>query len=144
MYIVPDPVPAGYPAGSNPGDGLVYAGGSYTNVGPIRGPKGDTGADGAAGADGVAGADGADGAPGAAATVMAGSVTLGAVGSTPVVTNSGTTDAAVFDFTLPAAKDGVDGADGADGQDGENAEVYKQLDTPTAQRVGALWLVMAP
>jgi hypothetical protein len=79
MWIVPDPVPAGFPAGTVAGDGLVWTGTEWNNVGGIRGPAGKDGADGADGAPGVdgakgdkgddgvkgdAGADGADGAKG--------------------------------------------------------------------------------
>ena len=52
----------------------------------IRGDKGDTGD---------------TGATGAAATITVGTVTTSAPGSNAVVANSGTSGAAVFDFTLP-------------------------------------------
>jgi hypothetical protein len=68
MFIVSDPVPVGTPASATgpalPGDGIVYDGTTYSNVGPIRGPVGPQGPAGADGADGVAGADGAKGDPG--------------------------------------------------------------------------------
>lgn len=60
----------------------------------IKGDKGDTGARGAAGA---------------AATIRIGTVTTGAAGSNASVTNSGTTNNAVFDFVLPRGEDGVGG-----------------------------------
>ncbi len=47
---------------------------------------------------------------GKAATVRVGSVTVGAVGSSPKVVNSGADTAAVLDFTLPVPRDGTDGA----------------------------------
>jgi hypothetical protein len=62
----------------------------------IVGPKGTKGTVGAKGASGVAGATGA---PGAAATVAVGAVTTG---STAAVTNSGSSSAAVLNFTLPS------------------------------------------
>lgn len=77
-------------------------------------PKGDTGSDGANGQDG------ADGQDGAAATIAVGSVTTGAAGSSASVTNSGTSSAATFDFTIPKGDTGQAGADGADGADGVN------------------------
>ena len=92
-----------------------------------RGPKGETGATGPQGetgpqgATGPAGADGADGAEGpqgpagTAATIAVGTVTASDPGSTPTVTNSGTTSAAVFDFVLPR------GAQGPQGDPGEDA-----------------------
>ena len=61
MWIVPDPVPAGFPAGTVAGDGLVWTGTEWNNVGGVRGPKGADGADGADGAPGVDGAKGDDG-----------------------------------------------------------------------------------
>ena len=85
-------------------------------------PKGDTGSDGANGQDG------ADGQDGAAATIAVGSVTTGAAGSSASVTNSGTSSAATFDFTIPkgdtgqAGVDGADGANGADGADGADGK----------------------
>lgn len=92
-----------------------------------QGPKGETGATGPQGktgpqgATGPAGADGADGAEGpqgpagTAATIAVGTVTASDPGSTPTVTNSGTTSAAVFDFVLPR------GAQGPQGDPGEDA-----------------------
>lgn len=80
----------------------------------LKGDKGDTGA---AGADGT---DGTNGADGAAATISVGTVTTGAADSDASVTNSGTTSAAVLDFTIPQGAAGVDGADGTDGSNGTN------------------------
>ena len=80
-------------------------------------PKGDTGA---------AGSDGADGSDGAAATIAVGTVTTGAAGSSATVTNSGSSSAATFDFSIPrgaAGADGADGANGADGADGSAATI---------------------
>ena len=70
MWLTGDPVPAGAPAGTEVGDGLVWTGTAWNNVGGIRGPAGKDGADGADGAPGVDGAkgdkgdDGAKGDPG--------------------------------------------------------------------------------
>lgn len=52
------------------------------------------------------GATGATGATGAAATIEVGTVTTGAAGSSVIVTNSGTSGAAVFDFTIPKGDTG--------------------------------------
>jgi YD repeat-containing protein len=57
-------------------------------------PRGDTGA------------DGADGAAGTAATITIGSVTTGAANTNAVVTNSGTSTAAILNFTIPQGEDG--------------------------------------
>ena len=64
------------------------------------------------GADGRDGLNGSAGRDGAAATVAVGTVTAGAVGSAPRVTNSGTSNAAVLNFTLPAPATGATGPAG--------------------------------
>lgn len=94
-------------------------------------PRGNTGArgeQGEPGADGADGQDGADGAPGAAATIQIGTVTTGAAGSQAAVTNTGTENAAILNFTIPRGNTGAqgvpgnDGAPGADGQDGADGK----------------------
>ena len=75
----------------------------------IQGATGPQGPTGNTGATGAAGADGADGADGAAATIAVGTVTTGATGSSATVTNSGTSAAAVFDFSIPQGATGVTG-----------------------------------
>lgn len=89
---------------------------SVTNVGSSsaavfnftipRGDKGETGN------------TGATGSPGTAATIAAGTTTTGAPGSSASVTNSGTSGAAVFDFTIPRGDVGATGATGATGPAG--------------------------
>lgn len=66
----------------------------YTRIGYI---KGDTGA---------TGAQGAKGDTGDAATIQVGSVTTVPYGQTANVVNSGTEQAAVFDFTIPQGRPG--------------------------------------
>jgi len=117
MYIVGDPVPVGAPAGSKPGDGVVWDGSAWSNVGSIQGPQG------AAGADGTA------------ATFNVGTVTTLAAGASATVVNAGTVNAAVLNFGIPQ------GAKGDRGDAGANAEVYSQANQPTPKAVGALWLV---
>lgn len=68
-----------------------------------------------AGRDGAPGTPGQDGAPGQAATIRIGTVTDG---DTAAVTNSGTENAAVLNFTLPRGEQGPAGADGQDGAPG--------------------------
>lgn len=63
-------------------------------------PKGDKGD------KGDAGTNGTDGIDGAAATITVGTVTTGAPGTSVQVTNSGTTNAAVFDFVIPKGDPG--------------------------------------
>ena len=106
------------------GDGWVYDGANWTNVGPIRGPEGPDGQ---------------------AATVAATATAVSVADTAPAtanVTNLGTTHAAnfKFDFEIPKGADGAKGADGTPGADGDNAEVYMQQTQPTAKDVGALWI----
>jgi hypothetical protein len=72
------------------------ASGTYYLVGPT-GPTGPTGATGPAGD---------------AATIAAGTTTTGAAGTSASVSNSGTSSAAVFDFTIPRGDTGATGATG--------------------------------
>jgi hypothetical protein len=62
-----------------------------------------------------AGTPGATGPAGAAATVTVGSVTTGAPGTSAAVTNSGTSSAAVLNFTIPQGQTGATGASGSGG-----------------------------
>ena len=132
---------AGAPASSSGpaaiGDGIVWNGTGWTNVGPIRGPQG------------------IPGTPGTAATVAVGTVTDGL---TAAVTNSGNATNAILNFTLVAGKDGTDGADGApgqkgdpgapgvdgaDGADGVSQQCFVQATTPAGARAGAVWIQQA-
>lgn len=65
------------------------------------GTNGTNGTNGAPGAAGTNGTNGTNGAPGAAATVTVGTTVTGAPGSAATVTNSGTTAAAVLNFSVP-------------------------------------------
>lgn len=64
----------------------------------IPGPKGDPGA---------------QGNPGVAATIAIGTVTTGAPGSPAMVVNVGTSNAAIFNFTIPRGDTGAPGPPGA-------------------------------
>ena len=66
----------------------------YTRIGYIKGATGATGA------------QGEKGDTGAAATIQVGSVTTVPYGQTANVVNSGTEQAAVFDFTIPQGRPG--------------------------------------
>ena len=100
---------------------------SGQNIRGPQGPKGDTGEQGPAGADGQDGAQGpkgeqgpagADGKDGAAATIAVGTVTTGEPGTSATVTNSGTSSAAVFNFTIPRGAKGDKGDKGDTGGQG--------------------------
>lgn len=69
---------------------------------------------GATGATGSTGSTGLTGATGAAATIAVGTVTTGAAGTPVAITNSGSTSAAVFNFTIPKGDTGAAGAGSGD------------------------------
>lgn len=74
------------------------------------GATGATGPIGATGPTGATGATGAAGAAGAAASIAVGTVATGAAGSNVIVTNVGTSAAAIFDITIPRGNTGASGA----------------------------------
>ena len=113
------------------GDVDQYDGTTWTNVGTFAGRDGQDGQDGITpsidsstkhwmigSTDTGVVAEGQDGNDGSAATVDVGTVTTGAPGTQASITNSGTTSAAVFDFTIPRGADGTNGTNGTDGDDG--------------------------
>ena len=67
---------------------------------------------------GETGAQGETGPQGPAATVTVGTTTTGAAGSQASVNNSGTSSAAVLNFTIPKGDKGATGETGAPGADG--------------------------
>jgi hypothetical protein len=67
---------------------------------------------------GFNGTNGTNGTNGAAATVSVGSTTTGAAGTSASVTNSGTSSAAVLEFTIPAGANGTNGTNGTNGAAG--------------------------
>lgn len=113
------------------GDVDQYDGTVWTNVGTFSGRDGQDGQDGITpsidnstkhwmigSTDTGIVAEGQDGNDGSAATVDVGTVTTGAPGTRASITNSGTTSAAVFNFTIPRGADGTNGTNGTDGDDG--------------------------
>jgi hypothetical protein len=71
-----------------------------------QGLQGETGPQGPQGDTGATGAQGPQGEPGTAATITIGAVTTGSAGSNVVVTNSGSSTAAVLNFTIPKGDQG--------------------------------------
>lgn len=95
----------------------------------IQGPKGDTGAqgpEGIQGPQGETGAQGPAGPAGTAATIQVGTVSAGEAGSAPVITNSGTASAAVFDFVIPRGETGETGPQGEEGPQGPPGQTGPQ------------------
>ena len=76
------------------------------------------GAEGPPGPQGEPGSNGTNGEDGAAATISVGTVTTGSAGSNVIVTNVGTTSAAVLDFTIPRGDTGSQGIQGIQGIQG--------------------------
>ena len=85
------------------------AGGNAPATVNIKGPQGNPG---------VQGPQGDQGPAGSAATITVGTVSTGAEGTNATVTNSGTTSAAVFDFTIPRGATGLQGPKGDQGDQG--------------------------
>ena len=85
------------------------------NFGIPQGIQGDVGP---TGPTGPTGPQGPAGDPGTAATIAIGVTNTGSPGSSATVTNSGTSSAAVFNFTVPAGATGATGAAGATGPAG--------------------------
>lgn len=84
---------------SEPYDIYIYGETSgWKNNGPLQGAKGD---------------------PGQAATITIGKVNTGEPGTTASVSNSGTSQNAVFDFTIPRGEKGEQGLQGPQGAQGE-------------------------
>jgi len=65
---------------------------------------------------------GPQGIPGEAATIQLGTVTTGAAGSDVIITNSGTENAAIFNFTIPRGDRGEQGEQGIQGETGNGIE----------------------
>lgn len=114
------------PQGPTGPTGATGATGATGPTGPT-GATGATGATGSTGATGVTGPTGStgptgptgsDGNDGNSPTVSIGTVTTGDSGTQASVTNSGTQDAAVFDFVIPRGDVGPTGATGATGSRG--------------------------
>jgi len=93
--------------------GAAGSSASVTNSGTLIDPiLNFTIPQGATGATGATGPQGPQGNTGSAATIAAGTTTTGAAGSNASVVNSGTSSAAVFDFTIPRGNTGATGATG--------------------------------
>lgn len=79
----------------------------------LIGPEGDVGPPGPASTvPGPPGTPGTPGANGSAATITVNSTTTGAPGTNASVTNSGTSNAAVLNFTIPRGEQGIQGPPG--------------------------------
>lgn len=123
---------AGSMPGTNVGDAWIllsdgslmsWNGTAWFDAGDIKGPQGDQGPQGIQGIQGPQGIQGIQGVQGVAATATAGSTTTGLPGSSASVINSGTVNAAVFDFTIPRGDVGPTGPQGPAGLTGLFAQI---------------------
>lgn len=87
-----------------------------------QGVQGETGPQGPKGETGDTGPTGPKGEPGTAATIAIGTVTTGDPGTEASVTNSGTANAAIFNFTIPQGLQGQQGIQGPQGEPGPKGE----------------------
>lgn len=100
---------------------LYKNGGSGGGQG-IQGPKGDPGP------RGEPGQKGADGKDGTAATIKIGTVTTAAPGTSAKVTNTGTANAAVFNFSIPKGEKGNTGTQGPPGPAADLSQYVKKTE----------------
>lgn len=87
-------------------------------TGPAGGPPGPPGPTGPAGSPGPTGPTGLTGPTGSAGTITVGTTTTSPAGGSASVTNSGTTTAAIFNFTIPTGPTGPSGSPGSGGPPG--------------------------
>lgn len=152
MWLTGDPVPAGAPAGTNPGDGLVWTGTEWNNVGGIRGPAGKDGKDGADGAPGKDGAgfrfvgalDGGEPLENNDVVTYEGSTYL--VTGIPTRRVVSAPSGRGGDPTIPLPGGGElvlmasKGEDGSDGADGRSVNVTKGSTQPATAAIGDFWI----
>ena len=91
-----------------------------------KGDKGDTGDIGPIGPEGPKGDKGDTGEKGDAATITVGNTTTGLPGTNASVINSGTSSAAILDFTIPRGDKGEQGIQGIQGPQGIQGETGPQ------------------
>ena len=84
---------------------------------------------------GESGSDGVDGTDGQAATISVGTVTTGLPNTNAVITNVGTPQDAIFDFTIPRGSQGEQGIQGVAGVDGISPIAYVEQITGGARVV---------
>jgi hypothetical protein len=79
-----------------------------------------------------AGGAGPTGAQGAAATISIGTVTTGAAGTSALVTNSGSSTAAILNFTIPQGATGPAGSGGSGGGGGTSGIPFSSIYRPVS------------
>lgn len=122
------------PAGPTGATGLTGPTGLTGSTG-ATGPTGLTGSAGPTGAAGANGTNGTNGTNGAAATIAVGTTTTG----TAAVTNSGSSSAAVFNFTVPQGVAGATGTTGPAGPTGATGAQGIQTSATAPINTSILW-----
>lgn len=105
--------------------GFVATAAEAVNVKGPQGPQGDvgrTGEDGPQGEAGERGEPGTPGTPGTAATIQVGTTTTGSPGTEAAVSNGGTPNAAILNFTIPQGAKGDTGERGIQGLKGDKGD----------------------
>lgn len=108
---------------------------AFHNLKGDKGEQGETGEQGPQGIQGPSGEKGDTGATGPqgdAATIELGTVTTGEAGTDVIITNSGTSSNAVFNFTIPRGSQGVQGEQGSQGIQGPKGDTGDDGFSPTA------------
>ena len=138
VYIIGTPGPRGRDGAGTVTVGTTTTGAAgtnafVTNTGTAQNavlnftiPRGETGATGPQGPQGETGATGPQGPAGTAgeaATVTVGTTTTGDAGTNASVTNTGTAQNAILNFTIPRGETGATGPQGPAGTAGEAATV---------------------
>ena len=138
VYIIGTPGPRGRNGAGTVTVGTTTTGAAgtnafVTNTGTAQNavlnftiPRGETGATGPQGLQGETGAvgpQGPAGTAGEAATVTVGTTTTGDAGTNASVTNTGTAQNAILNFTIPRGETGATGPQGPAGTAGEAATV---------------------
>lgn len=105
--------------------------GKVSGVQGPQGPQGPAGPQGPQGPQGPIGATGPTGPKGDSATIGVGEVNTGEPGTNVIVTNTGTSKDAIFNFTIPKGAKGDTGAQGPQGPKGDTGLSADQIELLT-------------
>ena len=118
LWLAVLPLPVGVPAGTIAGDGIMWGGAEWLNIGPVRGPTGETGVTGPAGVTGATGPVGVTGVTGVTGVVGV-TGTTGPTGATGLSGETGVSGTAgVSGVTGVTGVTGFVGVTGATGLQG--------------------------
>lgn len=113
MKVAVETLPSGSPAAASiQNNGTPLNADWELKLSIPQGQQGGQGIPGKDGKDGAPGQQGLPGDPGSAATIRIGTVSTGAPGSAATVTNAGSENAAIFNFSIPQGQQGPQGIPG--------------------------------